>query len=88
MPRVEVANAHSLKIQRGDIYVGRPSRWGNPFKVTSTRTREEAIDLYREWIAERPERIEQLRRLNPKRLVCWCAPKPCHADVLVELLDV
>ena len=75
----------------GDVYVGRPTIWGNPFELTNSSDDEErqrVIELYREHIAEHPELVELLRDLRPERLVCWCAPKPCHADVLAELLKI
>ena len=77
-----------------DVYVGRPTKWGNPFshrdgtlahfKVDSV---EEAIEGYRRWLyAEvRAGRVtlRELAALKGKTLACWCAPGPCHAEVLV-----
>ena len=31
------------EIPEDAIYVGRPSRWGNPYKTSKTKTREQAI---------------------------------------------
>lgn len=73
--------------EQGDVYVGRPTVWGNPYTMPEDGTRDEVITLYREWIAEHPELVEQLRERRPRRLVCWCAPQACHADVLAELLE-
>jgi len=76
-----------------DIYIGRPSPWGNPFshKPSSlaeikVETRQEAIDRYREWILTQPDLLSSLEELRGKRLGCWCRPKLCHGDVLLELL--
>lgn len=78
-----------------DIYIGRPSKWGNPFthikdKHTKAEfivdTREEAIERYREWILNQPELLSSLNELDGKTLGCWCKPKDCHGDVLIELL--
>lgn len=80
---IEVVNKRTYTKQPGDIYVGRPSRWGNPFVG---EPRIVIIEKFRTWIEERPYLIKELAALNPKRLVCWCAPQPCHADVLKELL--
>ncbi len=77
-------------IPPGAVYVGRPSKWSNPFKVGPRGTRENVIRLYREWLwhsdngAFRQKAKEELRG---KDLVCWCAPKPCHADVLLEVAN-
>jgi len=70
-----------------DIYVGRPSKWGNPFVVGENGTRSEVIKRYREWILEQPELLAEVHTLKGKVLGCWCAPLPCHGTVLVELAD-
>ena len=78
-----------------DVYVGRPSEWGNPFshlkssaaeyKVDSV---EEAVDAFYGYaitrLAQDPKWLDPLK---DKVLACWCAPKPCHGDVIVRLLD-
>lgn len=70
-----------------DEYVGRPTIWGNPFKIGRDGSRKEVIQKYREWILTQPALIEQLPTLRGKILGCWCAPKPCHADVLLQLAN-
>lgn len=70
-----------------DIYVGRPSKWGNPFTIGKDGTREEVIAKYREWVLDQVGLMEEIRTLRGKNLVCWCAPLPCHADVLLELAN-
>jgi len=70
-----------------DVYVGRPSLFGNPFVIGKDGTREEVIAKYRDWLLAQPELIAQLGELRGKTLACWCAPKPCHADVLLELAN-
>jgi hypothetical protein len=81
-----------------DVYIGRPSRWGNtfshraqaqaPFRVA---TREQAIARYRRqlWSDIRGGRIslEELAALSGKTLACWCKPAPCHGDVLAAAAD-
>lgn len=71
----------------GSVYVGRPSKWGNPFLIARDGSREEVIEMYRLWLAQRPHLVAELRALQPSALVCWCAPLPCHADVLVRALE-
>ena len=71
-----------------DIYIGRPSKWGNPFVVGKDGTREQVIAMYREWIAQQPALVSALSELRGKVLGCWCAPKACHGDVLAELSEV
>jgi Domain of unknown function (DUF4326) len=74
------------------IYVGRPTKWGNPHKVgISHHTAEEAVTLYRRDLiaGSLPFTIDDIRReLKGKDLVCWCKPgAPCHADVLLAVAN-
>jgi hypothetical protein len=69
-----------------DVYVGRPTKWGNPFKVGRDGTRDEVIEKYRVW-GHASGLFEDLPELWDKDLACWCAPKACHADVLLELAN-
>lgn len=68
-----------------DVYIGRPSKWGNPFAIGTDGTREEVIAKYRAWLIEQPLLVIALPELRGKTLGCWCAPQACHGDVLVEL---
>ena len=75
-----------------DIYIGRPSKWGNPFSHKDgtkaeyvVSTRKEAVDRYGDYLRG-TELINDLHELEGKVLGCWCKPKSCHGDVLVRLL--
>jgi len=79
-----------------DIYIGRGSKWGNPFTHIKDRdtkaefivnSRKEAIDKYREYILNNDELLKDLPELKDKKLGCYCFPKSCHGDILVELLE-
>ena len=70
-----------------DVYIGRPSKWGNPFAIGRDGTRLDVIAKYREWIKSQPELIAALPELQGKRLGCYCAPLACHGHVLAELAD-
>lgn len=70
------------------IYIGRPSKWGNPFKVTKDCTRGRAIEQFRLMVLSDPEFIKTIKEeLRGKNLVCHCSPKPCHGDVLLEIAN-
>ena len=77
------------KRERYDVYVGRGrgSRWGNPFKSPRDGSRDEVIAKYERWLVSQPELMAALPELRGKVLGCWCAPKPCHADVLLRLAN-
>jgi hypothetical protein len=68
-----------------DVYIGRPSKWGNPFTLRSEKDRARAIEQYRAYLLNQPELMAALPALRGKVLGCWCAPKSCHGDVLAEL---
>jgi hypothetical protein len=70
-----------------DVYIGRPSKWGNPFTIGRDGTREEVIAKYREWIKSQPRLLADLHELEGKVLGCWCSPQACHGDVLSELAE-
>lgn len=74
-----------------DAYIGRGTVFGNPFRISKNRTREDVIGLYREWFRKRLEQPwfrERVLRLRGLRLGCYCKPLPCHGDVIVEYLEV
>lgn len=82
--------------RRGVVFIGgaryppADSPWANPYKVKGS-SRAEVLRTYRAYITERLEKEpglrDALKELRGKTLGCWCAPLPCHADILVELLN-
>lgn len=76
------------KREKYDVYIGRPGPWGNPFPLRDEAERQEVIDRYRQWLQEQLAAgkisAEELLSLRRKTLGCWCAPRPCHGDVLLE----
>jgi activating signal cointegrator 1 len=78
------------------VYIGRKnarrgvpeSRWANPFVMGHDGSRATVIRLYREYLAEQPDLLHALGELTGKRLVCWCAPHPCHGHILATLADM
>jgi hypothetical protein len=50
-------------------------------------TNEEAVVLFREYILQEPKLLKRIPELKGKLLVCWCYPKACHGNVLIELLE-
>jgi len=69
-----------------DIYIGRGSKWGNPYKIPQDGDRDTVIQKYEDYIRDRPDLLDSLLELRGKVLGCWCKPKPCHGDVLIKLL--
>lgn len=70
-----------------DIYIGRNSKWGNPFIIGKDGSREEVIEKYKNYILNKPELLKDLPELKDKVLGCFCKPKACHGDILVQLVE-
>ena len=71
-----------------DVYVGRPSKFGNPFVLHHEGERAKVIEQYRAWLLGQPELIAAAKaELKGKVLGCWCSPRACHADVLAEIAN-
>jgi hypothetical protein len=80
------------------IYVGRPSPLGNPFALYREADRAALIRDYEDWLAEQLldedspasrgiHRLAALARKQDLCLVCFCAPKACHADVIKRTIE-
>ncbi len=86
-PATVVVNKYKSEF---DVYIGRGSRWGNPYTVEE-HGREKAIELFRGYIIQaletEPGLLAELMKLDGKRLGCFCKPQACHGDVLVELIE-
>lgn len=70
-----------------DVYIGRPSKWGNPFLIGKDGTRYEVMLKYLSWLRNQPELLDALPELKDKVLGCWCDPEPCHGDILACLAN-
>ena len=72
------------------VYVGRPTKWGNPYIAETEKERAIAVENYRDWVESLIDRgvFHDLAELRGKDLACWCPlHKACHADVLLELAN-
>lgn len=77
----------NIRRESYDVLIDRRSKWGNPFRLDRDGTRTEVIAKYQVWIQTQPQLLASLSELKGKRLGCWCAPLPCHGDILAELTD-
>jgi hypothetical protein len=88
---ITVVNKHH---DSSGVYVGRPTVLGNPYTLKEYN-RTDAIARYRLWLRQQWQRhsevhaaLLQLARQYHEQgaltLVCWCAPRPCHAEVIRE----
>lgn len=96
-PEIKTTVVNKRK-EQFDIYIGRGSIFGNPYshlpntKAEYTcKTREESIELYREYFHERlntdPYFKAEVLKLKGKTLGCFCKPLSCHGDIIAEYLN-
>ncbi len=96
---VQVVNRH--KFSGNGVYIGRPSVLGNPFKLKSANGQYElhqSIECYRVWLREQWRMggeakkmllrlVAQVNRGEELTLICSCAPKACHGDVVKDVIE-
>jgi hypothetical protein len=79
------------KKEKYDIYIGRPSIFGNPFSIGKDGNRKKVINLFRSYFYNRLDYDidfkEKIQNLKGKILACWCKPLACHGDIIMEYLD-
>lgn len=70
------------------VRIDRRTKWGNPFVIGKDGTREEVIAKYEAWLRSKPDLMLAVKlELSGKDLLCWCAPLPCHGDVLLRIAN-
>jgi hypothetical protein len=79
------------KKEEFDVYVGRGSKWGNPYSHKEgtlaeyvVESRREAVQKFEEYLLSNEELMGSLSELKGKTLGCWCKPKSCHGDILLR----
>lgn len=82
----KVLNKSKGRIPPDAVYIGRPSKWGNPYVIGRDGTREEVIAKYKLHL-HTTGLVNSVDELRGKDLVCFCAPKPCHGDILIRLAN-
>jgi hypothetical protein len=88
MTTPKVLNKRKHGIPEGAVYVGRPTLFGNPFMIGPDGDRDTCIEKFRQLVDSSPVmRVSIKAELKGKDLVCWCAPKPCHADILLKVAN-
>lgn len=93
MSHPRVVNVRALAA-RWDVYAGRgrcprtgaTGVWGNPF--TFQAHGPDAMRLYLDAVVRDEHFLAEVRTQLPGRVLgCWCAPRPCHAEVLARIAD-
>ena len=85
--RIQRQRTKGWRMPENTVYVGRPTKWGNPYVLGENYTlfeRAMAVVLYRVKLAQAKDSAV-IQQLRGKDLACWCPlDQPCHADVLLE----
>jgi hypothetical protein len=89
MKRIQRKRTKGYRLPENAVYVGRPTKYGNPFKDDGYHTRDYLLRKYRYWLICRlHENPYFLDELKGKDLACWCPlDKSCHADVILKFLE-
>ncbi len=82
MPKV--LNKRTDSIPKDAVFIGRPSKWGNPYHMGPGMSRSDAVKAYELYLLSNEELMRSLIELRGKDLVCFCAPQACHGDVLLK----
>lgn len=101
--RIQRKRTKGWRMPEGAVYVGRPTKWGNPYAVVDvleaycgdeTEARADCVRCYRDYLGSEEAYLalssatDAVRELRGKDLACWCPiDQPCHADVLLELAN-
>jgi len=91
--RIQRNRTRGWRMPKNAKYVGRPSKYSNPYKMTDGLARQEAVDRFNWWIKEKieqdPEYLKELQAdLRGKNLACWCPiGQPCHANILLWIAN-
>lgn len=88
---LNLRNNPTLLNDPNNVYIGRAGRgqngfFGNPFNLQKGETRAKTLERYLAYFVDRLKRDDQFRcevlKLRGKNLVCFCAPLPCHGNIM------
>lgn len=101
--RIQRKRTAGWKMPKNAVYVGRPTKWGNPYKlITDPRDRcgalgwlfgvadtpRHAVIFFESYIRKEGLQAKVRKELRGKNLACWCRlDQPCHADVLLRIAN-
>ena len=96
--RIQRKRMKGWRMPEGAVYVGRGTKWGNPYPVGGRKegaltigpvTPQQCVSAYRALVWDIPPWDDlPFDELRGKDLACWCPlDQPCHADVLLELAN-
>lgn len=82
-----VVNKYKHVMTENSVYIGRGSKWGNPYRIGIDGNRDTVCDKHKQYLWDQVQRgditLQELVELDGKDLVCFCAPQRCHGDTLI-----
>ena len=85
---INLRNGFDVLNEPDVVRIDRETTFGNRFVIGRDGNRAEVIEKYRAWLWRAIEDgiigLDELAALDGQRLACWCAPEPCHGDVLAR----
>jgi hypothetical protein len=94
--RIQRKRTKGWKMPPNTVYVGRPSKWGNPYFIGGEsyggiiiKTTSIALEEYRRLFSRIPDlAVVAQQELRGKDLACWCKEgEECHADFLLKVAN-
>jgi len=88
--RIQRKRSKGWTMPEGAVYVGRPTGWGNPWRVGVDGTAAECVEKFKAmWLKSDAQTIRTMTSsLRGKDLACWCRlTEKCHADILLEIAN-
>lgn len=64
----------------GAVYIGRGSRYGNPFVIGMDGNRDQVCDKFERDVLPTID----VSDLRGRDLVCYCTPLRCHGDAILQ----
>lgn len=89
--RIQRKRTKGWRMPKNTVYVGRGSKWGNPFRIGVDGNASDCCDKYQMYIFSAfgiEDFLALQEELGGKNLACWCPlNSPCHADLLLKLAN-
>jgi len=84
----ELERCKSIYREENTVTIDRTTKWGSPFAIGKDGSREEVMQMYRDYLRKRSDLLRTIPvELSGKVLVCWCWPEQCHGDILAYLAN-
>jgi len=96
---IRIVNKYKGIPEGANVYCGRGSPLGNPYRMKGPSDRDRACDAYERYFYRSVEvvgdkgmvnqlnKIAELAAKGDVNLVCFCAPKRCHCETIKRYVD-